>query len=150
MKTTLFVSSLALSLLASTSQAIDLPPVKEGQWATHTVMTQNPSGAKTELDGMVCRSHASDKQVYEDSKKRAGCTTINESVIGNSWTLQMRCSTASSVQDVKVVASASGDSSLHSETRMTLTPPAHGIAEIVRIADSKFVGSCPSGAHPGQ
>jgi Protein of unknown function (DUF3617) len=129
--------------------AVDMPQMKEGLWSNHMQTTENPGNKTSETNSTVCRSHAYDLYVQGLAKNMKGCTLVGETLQGNKYSTKMHCTIAGSVMESSAVASIDGESSAHSETHTTTTPPLYGIAETTIVLDSKYVGSCPAGVEPG-
>lgn len=125
--------------------------MKEGLWTIHTVSIDNPGNKKTEGTRSICRSHAYDTRVREQSEQRQKqiCKTINRTSSGNSFTEESECTVQGSALKSKAVTTFSGDSSIHAETHATYTPAVYGTAETTIVVDQKYVGACPAGMVPG-
>ena len=142
-------ATIALLCAAGAAHAAGPPMVKEGFWSTKIQTIESPGGSKSETASQLCRNHAYDEYLWETSKKTTKCTTISETYVGHSWSIELRCSFGPSVMDTKSVVTSDGESSIHSETTTVTTPPLDGFADTTMIGDSKYLGSCPSGVQPG-
>jgi hypothetical protein len=137
-------------LLLSIARAADPPELREGLWSIHKQSTDNPGNQKSESTKTLCRSHAYDKSVDARAKAAAkGCTKVDESVQGNKDISEMLCVVEGITMNTKGTTTYGRDTSLHSETRMTYSLALGGVSETTTIIDSKYIGSCPGGAQPG-
>jgi hypothetical protein len=139
------------SLLTFAVYAADLPAVKEGLWSIHTTSINNPGNKKNEGTRSICRTHEYDVRIRQQSenKQKQTCKTFTETSTGNAFVTETECTVQGSVAKGKTVTTFSGDTSIHSETHASYTPPVFGTAETTMILDQKYVGACPAGMEPG-
>jgi hypothetical protein len=149
MKKILVFAAAALLLPIGIANAADLPEQKEGLWSNHRQTTDNPGNQKSEQTTTVCRNRAYDQYVLSLMKGMKGCTTVSESFQGGKYSVEMHCVIGSTVVDSKGTTTFQGDTAVHGESHATYTPAMGGISETTSITDSKYVGSCPAGAQPG-
>ena len=138
-----------LAMPIGVAYAIDHPPVKEGLWQVRTQTISNPGGKKSEDTMKVCRTQASEKAGEAVMKNTKGCTVVNESMNGNVYSLEMRCSMAGTVIASKGTTTFQSDSAVHSESHVSYTPAMNGETDDTSITDQTYLGSCPAGAKPG-
>jgi hypothetical protein len=148
MKMLLFVGAAVLFSVGS-AHAAGPPDVKEGLWSDHTQSIDQPGNKKSEGTKTICRSHAYDQYVKTLAAKVPGCTKVSENYNGHTFTSEMRCVVGGSVIDGKETATFQGDTAVHSESHSTYTPALYGVSATTRIADQKYLGSCPAGSQPG-
>jgi hypothetical protein len=140
----------AAALVLSIVQAADPPELREGLWSIHTQSNDNPGNQKSESTKTLCRNHPYDKSVDARAKTALkGCTKVDESVQGGKIFSEVHCMVQGIAMDTKGTTTYGGDTSLHSETHMTYSPALGGVSETTTIIDSKYIGSCPPGAQPG-
>lgn len=121
------------------------PPVlKEGLWSIRTDFTEHPSGMHSVVMTSYCRSHAQE----ERTRTKQPCKTLSETSSGGTHIKETECS-GSGGTVVKMKFTATGDSSVHVETRMSFNPPTSGRTDSVAIVDQKYAGVCPAGVEPG-
>jgi len=149
MKKMLIFAAAALLLPIGMATAADPPELKEGLWSNHMQTTDNPGNKTSEQTSTVCRSHAYDQYVQSLMKGMKGCTKINESFQGGKYSLEMHCVIGNTVVDSKGTTTFQGDTAARAESHATYTPAMGGVSETTTIMDSKYVGSCPAGAQPG-
>jgi hypothetical protein len=149
MKNMLVYAAAALLLPIGLSIAADPPELKEGLWSNHTQSIDNSGAKPSDTTTTICRNHAYDQHARSLVKGRKGCTTVSESFQGGKYTLELHCVIGNTVVDSKGTTTFQGDTAAHAETHATYAPPMGGISEITMIMDSKYVGSCPAGAQPG-
>lgn len=138
----------ALLVGSAITNAAEAPGLKEGLWSIRNQSVDNPGNRKTDFTSTLCRSHAYDQYARNLAKNMRGCMVLNENMRGSVYTIEMRCTLASSVIQSKTTTSFQGNST-HSETHTTYTPALEGVAETTMMQDQKYVGSCPVGAQPG-
>ena len=149
MKMLVYAAAL-LAMPIGVAHAVTPPPLREGLWQMHLQDTASPGNKTTDSTTEICRNHAYDQQVQSLANKvKIGCTKINESLEGSTYTAEMRCVVGPTTIQSKSVAIFQGDTAAHSETHSTFTPALGGQAGDVMIQDSKYVGSCPAGMQPG-
>jgi Protein of unknown function (DUF3617) len=139
----------AATLLLSIAYATNLPELKEGLWSVHTQTINNPGNVKSEGTYTLCRNHAFDQAAEARAKSMKGCTMVSENFEGGKYSSQMHCVAAGTVIETKGTNTFQGDTSFHSESHATYTPPLSGITEMTIIVDQKHAGSCPVGTEPG-
>lgn len=150
MKTMLISVAAALLLPIGLANATDMPELKEGLWSNHTQTIDNPGNKKTENTSTVCRNRAYDQYARSLSKgNMKSCTTVNEGFQGGKYLQEIHCVIAGTTLDTKGTITFEGDTAAHSESHTTYTPAMGGMSESTMIMDSKYVGSCPAGAQPG-
>jgi hypothetical protein len=144
-------ASLSAALLMSIgfANAADPPPLKEGLWTVHTLSTDNPGVRTRENTATICRNHAYDQHVHSIARSKTGCTTINETLLGGQYTVQMHCVVKGTVVESRGVTTYRGDTSAHSESHATFAPAMDGLTETSMIQDQKYLGACPAGLQPG-
>jgi hypothetical protein len=138
-----------LAMPIGVAHAVNLPPLHEGLWQTHTQDIGSPGNKKTESMLDICRNHAMDQHTESLVNNMKGCTKVSENVEGSTYTSEMRCVVGNTVIDSKGIVTVEGDTSAHSETHTTYTPAFAGETGGVMIQDSKYVGSCPADMQPG-
>ena len=148
MKTTLIWMILATAPLTRTAHAVSHPEIKEGEWSVHTVSVENGS-KRTEGTYKLCRSHAFDQYVEGLAKNVKTCKMIGETYAGGKYTSESRCTMGKTVIASKGTTTFQSDTSMHSETHATYTPPMYGMSDTQMTMDQKYVGSCPAGTQPG-
>jgi hypothetical protein len=146
---TLIFSASALLLASGTAYAVDPPDMKEGLWSIHSQSIDNPGNKTSSAAYTLCRSHAYDQSVRVAAKAVKGCTTVSESFLAGKYSNATRCVVANTVIEGKGTTTMQGDSSFHTESHSTYTPPLYGVSETTMIMDQKYVGSCPAGVQPG-
>lgn len=141
----------AALLLSFALFAADQPLMKEGLWSIHTVSVDNPGNKRTEGTRSICRNHAYDARIREQSeqKQKQTCKPVVRTSSANGFTEESECTVQGSVVKSKTVATFTGDSSIHSETHGTYSPALFGTAEMNMTMDQKYVGPCPAGMEPG-
>jgi len=139
----------ALLLPIGIAIAATPPELKEGLWSIHNQSIDNPGNKKTDSSSTICRSHAYDEYVHSLAKGRKGCTSINESLQGGKYFIEMHCVVAGTTVDSKATTIYQGDTSTHSENHATYSPALGGVSEVTMTMDQKYVGSCPAGVQPG-
>jgi len=149
MKKILVFAAAALLLPIGIANAVDPPELKEGLWSNHRQTIDSPGNQKTEQTSTVCRNHAYDQYVRSLTKGMKGCTSVNESLQGGKYVQEMHCVAAGTTIDSKGTSTFENDTAAHSESHSTYTPAMGGVSETAMIMDSKYVGSCPAGAQPG-
>jgi hypothetical protein len=149
MKKMLFSAAVAFLLPIGIANAADLPEQKEGLWSSHRQTIDSPGNNKTEQTSTICRSHAYDQYVLSLTKGVKGCTTVNESFQGGTYSIEAHCVVAGTVIDSKGTTTFQGDTAAHAESHATYTPAMGGVSGTTIIMDQKYVGSCPAGAQPG-
>jgi hypothetical protein len=149
MKNTLASALPALLLSVGIANAVDPPPLKEGLWSVRTQITDNPGNRKRDSTANLCRNHAYDQHVRDISKRKPGCTTVNESFQAGQYTVEMHCSVSGTSIVAKGVTTFRGDTSAHSESRATFSPPTGGTSETIEILDQNYLGNCKAGTQPG-
>ncbi|WP_158754100.1 DUF3617 family protein [Dyella sp. S184] len=149
MKMLVYVAAL-LAMPIGVAHAVTPPPLREGLWQMHLQDTASPGNKTTDSTTEICRNHAYDQHVQSIANNvKMGCTKINESADGSTYTVEMRCVVGPTTIQSKSVATFQGDTAAHSETHSTFTPAFGGETGDVMIQDSKYVGSCPAGMQPG-
>jgi hypothetical protein len=118
--------------------------LKEGMWSIRTEFTEHPSGMHSVVMTSYCRNHAQE----ERSKTKQPCKTLRETSSGGTHSKETECS-GSGGTVVKMKFTATGDSSVHVETRVLFNPSTSGRTDSVAIVDQKYVGTCPAGVEPG-
>ena len=139
----------AVALVLPIANAANPPELREGLWSVHTQSIDNPGNKKSEGTYTLCRDHAYDQSIRAKAKNMKGCTKISESFEGGKYSSEMHCVVAGTVVESKGITTFQGDTSTHSETHASYTPPLGGISEMTMIIDEKYVGGCPAGAQPG-
>jgi hypothetical protein len=144
-------ASTAACLAGFSLFAADPPAMKEGLWSIHTISIDNPGNKKSEGTRSICRNHAYDARIRQqtEQKQKQTCKSNSEASSGNTFTAESECSVQNSIIKSKGVTTFNGDSSIHSETHGTYTPALFGVAETTIIMDQKYVGACPAGMQPG-
>jgi hypothetical protein len=149
MKKVLGFSAASLVLLVGIAIAADPPEVKEGLWSIHRQTTNNPGNKTTDSTSTICRNHAYDQHVQSLAKNMKGCTTVSESLQSGRYSIQTHCLIGTTVVDSKGTTTYEADTSAHSESHTTFTPPMAGMSDTIMVMDQKYEGSCPAGAQPG-
>jgi hypothetical protein len=149
MKTMLGSAAVALLFTSAVAKAVNLPEMTEGLWSIHTQTVANPGNKKSDNTSTICRSHAYDQYTLDLEKKIKGCSTVNESLQGNKYSIQTHCVMGATVVESKSNVVFQGSSAAHSESHATYSPALSGITEMSMTQDQKFLGSCPAGAQPG-
>jgi hypothetical protein len=145
MKKTAAAAALALSLTAAIAQ--DVPNMKEGLWKLHMVTT-NPGSPPEDSTYSLCRNHAYDLKAH-DLMKKTGCTVNEGSSAGGKRTFSSTCKVGATTISSTSTLTSSGDTSFHSETTTTYTPPMNGMSRSTMVQDQTYIGACPSGMNPG-
>ncbi|MGB7761006.1 MAG: DUF3617 family protein [Bryobacteraceae bacterium] len=149
MKKKMMMVSAVAALGLPLAHAADPPEMKEGLWSVHSQSIDSPGDKKSEGTYTLCRNHAFDQSVRAKAKDMKGCTKVSESFVGGKYSSESHCVLAGTVIDSKGTTTFQGDTSTHSESHATYTPPLHGISGMTMIMDQKYVGSCPAGVQPG-
>ncbi|MGO9229355.1 MAG: DUF3617 domain-containing protein [Bryobacteraceae bacterium] len=139
----------AVAAVLPIANAANPPEVKEGLWSVHTKSIDSPGNKKSEGTYTLCRDHAYDQSIRAKAKNMKGCTKVSESFEEGKYSSEMHCVVAGTVVESKGTTTFQSDTSTHSETHATYTPPMGGISEMTMIMDQKYVGGCPGGAQPG-
>ncbi len=148
MLSALAVVGLAAMLHWRTVQAAEPPPLKEGLWSIHNRQIDTPSNKKTEFTSTLCRSHASDRHAREEANTGKACTTVNESLHANEYTIVSRCKIEGSIVESKSTTLFQGNA-IHTDEHVTYRPALNGITESTLVQEQKYLGKCPAGAEPG-
>ena len=139
-----------LALAVTEARAARPPQLLEGLWEIQIRSTENPGGKKAEYSFRLCRDHAyDDKQTDDLVKDNKNCTTKLESLGGDKFSAESRCSVSGIVIVSKGVSTYQGGSTVHSESTATYTPPLYGKSGETMIQDQRYLGSCPAGMKPG-
>jgi hypothetical protein len=149
MKIRLGFAAIAFLLASVMAQAVNPPEMTEGLWSIHTQTVANPGNKKTDNTSTICRSHAYDQYSLDLEKKIKGCSTVNESLQGNKYTIQTHCVMGATTVESKSVVTFEGTSVAHSESHATYSPALTGFTEMTMTQEQKYLGSCPAGAQPG-
>ena len=139
----------AAALVLPIANAANPPELKEGLWSVHNQSIDNPGNKKSDVTYTLCRDHAFDQSAQALAKSVKGCTTVSEGLQGGKYSLEVHCVVAGTVIESKGTTTYQGDTSAHSESHATYAPSLAGISETTMIMDTKYVGSCPAGAQPG-
>jgi Protein of unknown function (DUF3617) len=138
---------LLVSAALAHADELQLPPLKEGLWESHT--QQNTKTNKTESSLKLCRTHdydqairASMKLAGENTRKLNQCTETVKHKSANSYASEMRCAKDGSV--TKVTMTFQSDTAYHMDMRVK-----SGKLETVTTIDDRYVGICPPDMKPG-
>lgn len=148
MKITAVLSIAAMigSTEIASADEIQLPPLKEGLWESHT--QQIIQQKKIETVMKLCRTNALDKSMRsagEEIRKSNHCVVVLTRQSANSFLSEMHCDKGPLRGSVnKTTMTYQGDTSYRVEQRMTM-----GQYETVTIIDDRYLGSCPSDMKPG-
>jgi hypothetical protein len=148
MKITYFLSiaTMIVSIENASADQIQLPPLKEGLWESHT--HQVIQKRKVETVMKLCRTNALDKSMKsagEEMRKSYHCVVVLTRQSANSFFSEMHCDKGPLSGSVnKTTMTYQSDTSYRVEQRMTM-----GQSETVTIIDERYLGSCPSDMKPG-
>jgi hypothetical protein len=149
MKKLLRCTAALLLLTSGTAHAVNPPPMKEGLWSIRNKTTVAPKNELSDFTSTICRSHAYDQHVLEETKTTKGCSTISESMQGSKYSIHTRCVVGGTVIESTSTVIFKGDAAAHSETHASYTPAMGGVSGMTLTQDQKYLGSCPAGVQPG-
>jgi hypothetical protein len=130
--------------------ASDPPKIKEGLWEIHGQSVENPGERKSEFTYKLCRNHAYDHAAMALLKNVKGCTTVLKDLKDGKFSAASTCTVAGTTIVSNGLTTYIGDSTTHSETHATYTPPFNGKTEETMTQDQQYVGDCPAGMKPGE
>ncbi len=142
-------TGLLLALAMGDARAARPPQLQEGLWEVRVQSTENPGAKKTEYSFKLCRNHAYDREMDDLVKNNKSCTTQLQKLAGDRFSAASRCTVSGIVIDSKGLSVYQGNSSIHSESAATYTPPLYGKSDETMIQDQQYVGACPAGMKPG-
>jgi hypothetical protein len=140
-------------LLAATfpvARAAGPPRLQEGLWEIRVQSTENPGGKSTEYSFKLCRDHAFDRQTDDLVKNNKNCTTQLQSLGGDRFSAASRCTVSGILIVSKGLSIYQKNTSVHSESAATYSPPLYGKTDETMIQDQRFLGNCPAGMKPGE
>lgn len=138
----IFVATIAL--------AAGPPPLKEGLWLLNRQTIDNPGNKKDVWPPIrICRDHAYDQYVLNLAKKIPGCATVSESMRGDTYLVDLKCTIGKTAIETKSTTTVQGDIASHGESHTTYTPAMDGKTETIMFSDAKYLGTCPAGMQPG-
>src|SRR5580658_7035955 len=150
MRKMLISGAAVLSLTFGTAIAVDAPDVKEGLWTVHSQTTANPGNKKSEgATYTLCRDHAYDKAARDIAKSVKGCKLLSEAFKDGKYSTKLHCVIGATTVDTESTVTFESDTSTHTETHATYTPPNNGVSETTLVQDQEYTGSCPAGTQPG-
>ena len=119
----------------------DLPDVKEGLWASSTMM---PGTMDKPMHTTMCTSNAVNRKIYEDTHKRKNslCKEIHSERHGSVITQEIECNFSGKVTRSKSVTTLTGNTAVRVETRKADNT-------LESVIDTKWVGACPAGMKLG-
>jgi hypothetical protein len=119
----------------------DIPDMKEGLWASSTMM---PGSMDKPMHTTMCTSNAVSRKMYEDTHKNATspCKQIHSERQGPVTTQEMECNFSGKVTRSKSVTTVTGNTAIHVETRKADNT-------VESVIDMKWVGACPAGMKLG-
>jgi hypothetical protein len=139
--------ALLLASAIAHADELQLPPLREGLWESHTQQINKAN--KTDSVLKLCRTHEYDQTVKssmklagENTRKLNQCTEKVKRKSANSYSSEMHCAKDGSV--TKVTMTFQGDTSYHMDMHLK-----SGKSDTVMIIDDRYVGACPSDMKPG-
>jgi hypothetical protein len=150
MKSTAPYAVTAFLLTATIALASGPPPLKEGLWLLNRQTIDNPENKKEVWPQIrICRDHAYDQSVLDLAKKIPGCSTVSESMRGDTYLADLKCTIGKTSIETKSTTTVQGDIAVRGESHTTFTPAMNGNSETIMFSDAKYLGSCPAGMQPG-
>jgi hypothetical protein len=141
------IAIVAASVGLAVADEFKPPPMKDGLWETHSVLTQAGKSV-SDMSIKMCQSkdHTQTTQsLAEEMRKRNECTSTVSQRSGNTIEEETRCAKGPNAGLViKVVYSHVGDTAAHIEMHQQ-----KGGGENLTVMDMKYLGSCPAGMKPG-
>jgi|ERR1700679_1937388 Protein of unknown function (DUF3617) len=119
----------------------DLPDVKEGLWASSTMM---PGSMDKPMHTTMCTSNAVSRKMYEDSHKNMDhpCKQIHSERHGSVITQEIECNFSGKVTRSTSVTTLMGNTGMRLETRKADNT-------VESVIEMKWVGACPAGMKLG-
>jgi len=134
------------SIWIASADELQLPPMKEGLWESHTQQVIQKNKFETVMK--ICQSHEFEKSMKASSeglRKSNQCSDVVTRLSPNSYSTESHCDKGPLSGSVsKATVSFQGDTSMHMEMHMKT-----GDSESVTIIDSHYLGSCPADMKPG-
>jgi hypothetical protein len=119
----------------------DLPDVKEGLWASSTMMA---GSMDKPMHTTMCTSNAVSRKMYEDSHKNVDhpCKQIHSERHGSVITQEIECNFSGKVTRSTSVTTLMGNTGMRFETRKADNT-------VESVIEMKWVGACPAGMKLG-
>ena len=119
----------AFLLTATFALASGPPPLKEGLWLLNRQTIDNPGNKKEVWPPIrICRDHAYDQYVLDLAKKVPGCTTVSESMRGDTYLVDLNPAIGKTTLDTKSTTIVQNDIASHGESHTTYTRAIDGVS----------------------
>jgi hypothetical protein len=141
------IFAIAASIGLAGADEFKPPPMRDGFWETHSVLTVDGKPLSNTSIKM-CQSQAltqSSEAAAAELRKKNECTAVVTKTSANAFVEESHCAKGPNAgSQTKGVYSYTGDTAGHIEMHIH-----KGGSETLMVMDMKYLGSCPLGMKPG-
>jgi len=137
----------ALSLGATSADAIDFPTMKAGLWESSITREGGQKMGTTKM----CMDAAVQKEMMDMGMgtMKTMCSKNDVRREGNKVYGNAECKFGDATMKSNSVTTFTGDTAYHSEIKSTTEPPMQGMPSGNTVIDAKWTGACPAGMQVG-
>jgi len=135
-------------LVALPAVAQDAPKLRAGQWE---VVRKSDRAGDAGMRMTMCMDDATHRDMWTMGigAMRGMCSKSDIRVSGGRGSVDLVCNVGGSTMRSKGAITFTGDSAYRTDIDTTYDPPSNGLAHARTVVESRWLGACKAGQHPG-